>query len=226
LEVAPLLLNKLLARHGRVGRIVEVEAYRGSEDPASHAFRGPTRRNATMFGPPGRLYVYFTYGMHWCANAVCGTDGEAQAVLLRALAPVAGLEEMRRDRARRAGGAPPRDHELASGPARLCQALGIVGVDDGADLVRGDRGLRIFDDGTPPPERPGVGARVGLTRAADRPWRFWVPGDPNVSRTSGGAGVAGAGSGVGGGARVSRANGRRLPVAADRPARTRRRRDG
>ena len=196
LEVAPLLLNKLVVRGARVGRIVEVEAYRGSEDPASHAYRGPTRRNATMFGPPGRLYVYFTYGMHWCANAVCGPVGEAQAVLLRALAPVAGLDEMRAARSR-PGAAAPLDRHLASGPARLCQAIGIEGVDDGADLVRGDRGVRIVDDGTPPPAAPGVGARVGISRAADRPWRFWVPGDPNVSRGAP-ASAARAGAGAGG----------------------------
>lgn len=178
-----MVLNKLLVRHGRVGRIVEVEAYRGAEDPASHAYRGPTRRNATMFGPPGHLYVYFSYGVHWCANAVCGEEGEAQAVLLRALAPVSGIDEMRTARTRPGVGAPPPDRHLTSGPGRLCQAFGIVGEDDGADLVRGDRGLRIFDDGTPPPEAPGVGARVGISRAAERPWRFWVPGNPNVSRS-------------------------------------------
>jgi len=181
LEVAPRLLNKVLVRGGRSGRIVEVEAYRGSQDPASHAFRGPTRRNATMFGPPGRLYVYFTYGMHWCANAVCGPDGDAQAVLLRALAPLTGLDDMRIARRGGVSGRAVRDRDLISGPARLCQALGVDRADDGADLVRGDRGLRIVDDGTPPPEEPGVSGRVGVSQAGDLPWRFWVPGDPYVS---------------------------------------------
>ena len=185
LEVAPLLLNKLLVRGRRIGRIVEVEAYRGADDPASHAYRGPTRRNATMFGPPGRLYVYFTYGMHWCANVVCGPEGVAQAVLLRALAPLSGLEEMRR--ARSAGRAPRTDRplgdrHLASGPARLCQALGITRDDDGADLVRGDRRLRVLDDGIAPPRRPGISGRVGLSSAAELPWRFFLAGDPHVSR--------------------------------------------
>ncbi|MHB8330470.1 MAG: DNA-3-methyladenine glycosylase [Acidimicrobiales bacterium] len=180
LEVAPQLLNKLLERGSRVGRIVEVEAYRGADDPASHAYRGPTRRNAAMFGPPGRLYVYFTYGMHWCANVVCGPEGVAQAVLLRALAPVSGLEEMR---ARRAAG--PRrieDRQLTSGPAKLCQAFGITGLDDDADLVAGPGDLRILDDGVAPPARPGVSGRVGVSASAELPWRFWVPGDPNVAR--------------------------------------------
>lgn len=185
LDVAPLLLNKLLVRGGRAGRIVEVEAYRGADDPASHAYRGPTRRNATMFGPPGRLYVYFTYGVHWCANVVCGPEGTAQAVLLRALAPVAGVEEMRRARQASRAGRPDRplgDRLLASGPARLCQALGITGDDDGADLVRSDRRLRVVDDGILPPRRPGLSGRVGLSRAAELPWRFFLAGDPHVSR--------------------------------------------
>lgn len=159
----------------RAGRVVEVEAYAGAEDPGSHAYRGPTRRNATMFGPAGRLYVYFTYGMHWCANVVAGDDGVASAVLLRALAPLAGVEAMRaaRPRAR-------RDRDLASGPAKLCQALGITGVDDGADLVSGP--IALLDDGTPPPSDPGVSTRIGLSAGAEHPWRWYVRGDPNLSR--------------------------------------------
>ncbi len=177
LQVGPLLLNKLLVRGSRVGRIVEVEAYRGSEDPASHAYGGPGKRNATMFGPPGFLYVYFTYGMHWCANAVCGPDGTGHAVLLRALAPVSGLPAMR-------GARPPgtTDRQLTNGPAKLCQALGITGAHDGSDLVTGKGSVTIRDDGVAPPAVPGVSTRIGITKAADLPWRFWVPGDPHVSR--------------------------------------------
>ena len=181
LEVAPELLNKVLARGPLVGRIVEVEAYRGGLDPASHAFRGPGPRNATMFGPPGHLYVYFTYGMHFCANVVCGTDGEASAVLLRALAPIAGLELMRAARP-----AARRDAELCAGPARLCQAFAIDRSLDGADLVGGWAGIALLDDGTPPPEAPANGPRVGLSsrvgEAVQWLWRFAVPGDPAVSR--------------------------------------------
>lgn len=177
LDVAPALLNKLLVRGGRVGRIVEVEAYRGGEDPGSHAYRGRTRRNATMFGPPGHLYVYFTYGMHWCANAVCGEEGHASAVLLRALAPIEGIDEMKTSRPAARG-----PHDLCSGPARLCQAFGIDGTFDGADLVAGDRGVVVASDGTPPPAPPGVTTRIGLSNGAEHPWRFVVPGDPNLSR--------------------------------------------
>jgi DNA-3-methyladenine glycosylase len=181
-EFAPLLLNKVLA-HGTgadrvAARIVEVEAYAGSEDPASHAFRGPTARNQTMFGPPGRLYVYFTYGMHWCANVVCGTDGIASAVLLRAGAPLTGLEIMRGRRG------PGRiDRELCAGPARLTQAFGITGTDDDTDLIRGS--IRILDDGTPPPDRPGRSVRIGLRegRGDQDRWRWFVKSDPNLSRT-------------------------------------------
>ena len=175
--VAPELLNKVLSRGPLSARIVEVEAYVGSEDPGSHAYRGRTRRNATMFGPPGHLYVYFTYGMHWCANAVCGEEGEGVAVLLRALAPLSGLEQMRLSRplAR-------RDRDLCSGPAKLCQAFAITKEDDGADLVRGDRGLVITEGVEPPPANPMVTSRVGLSAGADLPWRWYVPGESNVSR--------------------------------------------
>jgi DNA-3-methyladenine glycosylase len=187
LEVAPDLLNKLLVvgdRSGRPGsgrprsgRIVEVEAYCGADDPASHAFRGRTARNATMFGPPGHLYVYFTYGMHFCANVVCGEEGEASAVLLRGLTPVDGLDEMRavRPTAR-------RDRDLCAGPARLCVALGIDRALDGADLVSADREVTVVDDGTPPPAAPALAGRVGLRVATDRLWRFYVAGAPGLSR--------------------------------------------
>jgi DNA-3-methyladenine glycosylase len=176
-DVAPRLLNKLLVRGPLAGRIVEVEAYRGEVDPASHAFRGETARNATMFGGPGRLYVYFTYGMHWCANVVCSPAGTAGAVLVRALVPVAGMERMRRVRP-----AARRERDLANGPAKLCEALGITGAHDGADLVRGDRGIVLVDDGTPPPARPGVSGRIGIRVGEREPWRFFVVGDPHVSR--------------------------------------------
>ena len=177
-DLAPLLLNKLLVRGGRVGRIVEVEAYAGAADPASHAFRGRTLRNATMFGPPGHLYVYFTYGMHFCANVVCGEDGAASAVLLRALTAIAGLEEMRSAR----GPSARLDRDLCSGPGKLCQALGLDRSFDGADLVTADRGVAVLDDGTPPPPDPGVSGRVGLSVAAEVPWRFYVPGAVGLSR--------------------------------------------
>lgn len=177
-EVAVELLNKVLvAADGRSGRIVETEAYCGSFDPAAHAYRGKTARNATMFGKPGLMYVYFTYGMHWCCNAVCGEEGEGVAVLLRALAPLTGLEAMRAARPK-----VHRDRDLCSGPARLAQALGISGAQDGIDLVTGSGGLRIVDDGTPPPATPVVTRRVGISRAVDEPWRWYVGDDPNVSR--------------------------------------------
>jgi DNA-3-methyladenine glycosylase len=175
--VAKALLGKVLVRDdGRRGRIVEVEAYLGERDPASHAFGGQTARNATMFGPAGHLYVYFTYGMHWCANAVCGPTGEASAVLLRALAPLAGVEEMARARPVR------RPVDLTNGPAKLCQAFGIDRDLDGADLVGGDRGLTVVDDGVRPPRRPGRSTRVGIRNGREHLWRYWVPGDPSVSR--------------------------------------------
>jgi DNA-3-methyladenine glycosylase len=164
----------VLVHGGAAGRIVEVEAYRGTADPASHSFRGPTRRNATMFGPPGHLYVYRSYGIHWCANASCG-DGNA--VLLRALAPIEGLPAMY---AHRVGAA--RDRALCSGPGKLCQARAIDGGLDGADLVSGVEGIALYDDGTPPPVEPVVTTRIGISVAVDAPLRFYVAGDPNVSR--------------------------------------------
>jgi DNA-3-methyladenine glycosylase len=181
-EVAPELLNKVLVRGGLRGRIVEAEAYvGGGVDAGSHAHRGMTNRNRTMFGPPGHLYVYFTYGMHWCANAVCSPDGIASAVLLRALAPLAGVDAMRLARGPKA----VRDRDLCSGPAKLCQAFAITGLDDGTDLARPPAGgLTIVDDGLPPPTEPGVSVRIGLRAGAGdlHPWRWYVPGDPNLSR--------------------------------------------
>ena len=179
LEVAPDLLNKVLvAGDGRAGRIVEVEAYRGADDPGSHGFGGKTRRNATMFGPPGRLYVYFTYGMHWCANVVVETDGTAAAVLLRALTPLEGLDAMHAAR----GPAARRDRDLCSGPAKLTQALGIDGELDGADLVIAGRGVTVVDDGVPPPDEPARSGRIGLSRGAELPWRLHITGVADVSR--------------------------------------------
>lgn len=177
-EVAPDLLNKLLVRRdGRVGRIVEVEAYAGGEDAAAHSHRGMTPRNATMFGQGGLLYVYLSYGLHWCVNAVCGPEGEGWAVLIRALEPIDGVALMR---AARPGIL--ADRELASGPGRLGQAMGLDRAEDGADLVTGDRGVWIADDGTPPPAHPLVGPRVGIRLAAEFPWRWSVQGNPHVSR--------------------------------------------
>lgn len=180
-SLAPLLLNKLLIRpDGRAGRIIEVEAYRGAEDPASHAYRGRTARNGVMFGPGGFLYVYFSYGVHWCANVVCGPVGSAQAVLLRALDPVGGLDLMRAARWRSQRRQDDRD--LCRGPGRLCQAMGIDRSFDGADLVGPGATLWVADDGVAPPALPLTGPRVGISVAQDRPWRFLVGGHPGVSR--------------------------------------------
>ena len=176
-QVAPELLGKVLVLGDMSARIVEVEAYCGAEDPGSHAYRGMTKRNATMFGPAGRLYVYFTYGMHWCANAVCGEEGTGVAVLLRAAVPLTGLEQMRarRPKAR-------TDRDLLRGPARLCQAFGLDGTYDGADLVTRTHEITIVDDGAAPPTAPLVGARIGLSAGAELPWRWCVPGDRHLSK--------------------------------------------
>lgn len=175
--VAPELLGKVLVHGEMTARIVEVEAYCGAEDPGSHAYRGMTKRNATMFGPAGRLYVYFTYGMHWCANVVCGEEGSGVAVLLRAAVPMSGLDEMRTRRPKA-----QRDRDLLRGPARLCQAFGLDGAFDGTDLPTAAMGVTIADDGTPPPEAPAVGTRIGLSSGADLPWRWCVPGEAHLSR--------------------------------------------
>lgn len=176
LEVAPDLLHKVFVHGDRAGRIVEVEAYLGTDDPASHAFRGPTPRTEVMFGPPGHLYVYFSYGMHWCANAVVDEPGTAGAVLIRALAPLRGLDAMTAARP-----AARRRVDLANGPAKACQALGIEGHHDGLDLTQG-QGPTIVDDGTAAPTDIDTGPRVGISRAADWPFRFSVPGDPHRSK--------------------------------------------
>jgi DNA-3-methyladenine glycosylase len=130
-----------------------------------------------MFGRAGLLYVYFTYGMHWCANAVCGDEGWPTAVLLRAVAPMAGIESMRGRRP-----AITRDRDLTNGPAKLCMAFGIDRTADGADLVTGAGGLVIADDGTPAPARPGQSTRIGLSAGQEHRWRWYVPGDPYLSR--------------------------------------------
>ena len=176
-EVAPELLNKVLVGHGVAARIVEVEAYRADQDPGSHAFRGRTPRNASMFGAPGTLYVYFSYGNHWCMNAVCGPGVQAHAVLLRAAAPLRGVELMRERRPKAR-----RDRDLCAGPGRLGQAFAVDRSCDGTSLVRGE--VRIVDDGVAPPARPGISRRIGLApnKGDDLDLRFWVPDDPNVSR--------------------------------------------
>lgn len=147
------------------GRIVEVEAY-DQDDPASHTFRGPTPRNAAMFGPGGHLYVYVSYGMHFCANVVTGTTGNGSAVLLRAAVPMDGVDVMRGRRG------PVRDRDLANGPGKLCQAFGIDLAHYGADLTKRGSVVAVLDDGTSPPDDPLVGPRIGLTKGVDTPWRF------------------------------------------------------
>jgi len=223
-EVAPALLGCVLEHETADGlvavELTEVEAYAGRSDPASHAYRGKTRRNAVMFGPPGHAYVYFTYGMHFCVNMVClGEQGSASAVLLRAGAIIAGEDLARARRTR--GPVPegpvsegpvsegpvsegpvskgrariaPRD--LARGPARLCQALAIDRALDGADVCVAGSPLRMLSEAGNParsavlargdhppgtPRRIVTGPRVGVSSAAEIPWRFWYDGDPTVS---------------------------------------------
>ena len=175
LEVARDLLGAVVSHDGVAVRLTEVEAYAGGHDPASHAFRGPTRRNAVMFGPPGHAYVYFTYGMHFCMNLVTGPEGQASAVLLRAGEVLRGEQQARLRR----GSASPRD--LARGPARLTVALGIDRRLDGADVT--DRGSPLQVRRGRPVDDADVrwGPRVGVSAAGDLPWRVWVADDPTVS---------------------------------------------
>ena len=174
-EVAPLLLGALLRVDDVTIRVTEVEAYLGATDPGSHAYRGRGKRNAVMFGPPGRLYTYFTYGMHVCANVVCSPDGTASAVLLRGAEVVDGVEvaRMRRTTSR-------ADTDLASGPARLCVALGISLSDGGTTLDGG----RFQLESPAHPADVETGPRTGVSGeggSTDYPWRFWIPGEPSVS---------------------------------------------
>jgi len=181
LRVAPQLLGAVIVSDvdgARVAvRLTEVEAYEGQDDPASHAFRGLTARTAVMFGPPGHLYCYFTYGMHWCANVVCGVEGVASAVLLRAAEVVDGAPVARDRRP-----AAKRDADLARGPARLATCLGLAAAQNGLDLCSPDSPVRL--ESVPSRRRRPIvasGPRVGISVATDQPWRFWLADDPTVS---------------------------------------------
>ncbi len=178
--VAPRLLGAVLVSEAGgetvAVRLTEVEAYEGAADAASHAYRGRTPRTAVMFGPPGHLYCYFTYGMHWCVNVVCGTDGVAAAVLLRAGEVVEGLTAARRRRP-----AARRDADLARGPARLATALALGAAHNGVDLLDPGSAVRLVDIRARRPRGVQAGPRVGITAAADRPWRYWLPDEPSVS---------------------------------------------
>jgi DNA-3-methyladenine glycosylase len=170
-EVAPELIGVTLLVDGVGGPIVEVEAY-DQDDPASHAFGGPTARNAVMFGPPGHAYVYRSYGVHWCLNVVCEEPGRAEAALIRALEPQQGLEAMR---ARRGVAA---ERALCSGPGKLCQALGVTRAHDGLPLDEPPFAF-LARDSTP---EIATGPRIGLTRATERHWRYGLAGSPYLSR--------------------------------------------
>ena len=170
-QVAPQLLGCVIEVGDLAGQIVEVERYQ-QDDPASHSFRGPTARAAVMFGPPGRLYVYRSYGIHWCANVVCEPEGRGAAVLIRAIAPTRGLDLMRERRGR------VDDRRLCSGPGRLCEAFGIDGSMNASLLSAGPVRLLVGS----PVDDVAVGPRIGISVAVDKPWRFGVAGSPYLSR--------------------------------------------
>jgi DNA-3-methyladenine glycosylase len=170
-EVAPELIGATLLVDGVGGAIVEVEAY-DQDDPASHSFRGRTARTASMFGPAGHAYVYRSYGIHWCLNLVCGDEGRAEAALVRALEPSRRLDAMRERR----GVEAPR--ALCSGPGKVCQALGITRVHDG--LALDEPPFELLARESEP--QLAVGARIGITRAVDKPWRYGLAGSPFLSR--------------------------------------------
>ncbi len=171
-EVAPELIGAALLVNGVGGTIVEVEAYESAVDPAAHGYRGRTPRNASMFGPPGCAYVYRSYGIHWCLNVVCEEEGSAAAVLIRALEPTHGLEAMRERR----GLAEPR--LLCSGPGRLCQALAVTRDHDGLPLDAPPFELRAPES----PVEVTAGTRIGISVAAERPWRYAAAGSRYLSR--------------------------------------------
>jgi DNA-3-methyladenine glycosylase len=174
-EVAPLLLGSIVHGRGVSVRLTEVEAYLGEVDPGSHAFRGLTPRNRVMYGEPGHLYTYFTYGMHVCANVVCSPPGTATAVLLRAGEVIEGIELARERRT-----TSKVDADLARGPARLVVALGIVLGDNGLDLTSGDVTLELSGERASFLQGPRTGVS-GVGGSFEYPWRFWIPGDPTVS---------------------------------------------
>jgi len=180
LQVAPRLLGTVLEADTPDGpvavRVVEVEAYRAADDPASHSYRGRTPRNAVMFGPAGHLYVYFVYGMHFCANVSCLPDGEAGAVLLRAGEVLSdlGVARLRRPTAR-------RDDDLARGPARLASLLGLRREHNGIDVTDAASPVRLRVGERVPDSRIATGPRVGVAAAAALPWRFWDAASPAVS---------------------------------------------
>jgi DNA-3-methyladenine glycosylase len=199
--IARELLGKHLVRTVKgatlVGRIVETEAYRGKLDPASHAYRGRTLRNEVMFKEGGHLYVYFTYGMHFCSNVVTGTEGIGEAVLIRALEPLEGIELMARnrfeDRARHPSNHKSTNHHLpahqsptsqltnlTNGPAKLCQALGMERKENGVDLTGNE--IYILNAPTLPASQIGTSERIGITKGKEKKWRFYIKGNAWVSR--------------------------------------------